>query len=180
MVSGLPIWFGAEAAGTDILSTLGIDWKLLIFQIIAFLLLVVILGKWIFPVFFRIIDKRQAAAEESNRAAKEASEHAEKAQAEIKKLLAAARDDAKDIVSTAKEEAASMVSDAEQKGKVQAERIVAAAHQEIAKEVVAAKKALHNETVDLIAQATEKVVGKSVAEGIDHDIITNALEESKS
>jgi len=163
----------------SILDTLGIDVKLVIFQIIAFLLLVVILGKWVFPVFFRIIDARQKAIDDGNKAAHEATTQAEKAKEEIKKLLAEARNDAKDIVSTAKEEAVSMVNDAEQKGKVQAQRIAEAAHQEIAKDVIAAKKALHNETIELIAQATEKVVGKSVTRAIDQDIITTALEESE-
>lgn len=164
----------------SILDTLGIDVKLVIFQVIAFLLLVVILGKWVFPVFFRIIDARQKAIDDGNKAAHEATKQAEAAKEEIKRLLTAARDDAKDIVSTAKEEALSMVSDAEQKGKIQAQRIAEAAHQDIAKEVIAAKKALHNETIELIAQATEKVVGKSVTHKIDHDIITAALEKSKS
>ncbi len=161
------------------MDTLGIDVKLLIFQGLAFLILVLALGKWVFPVFFRIIDARQKAIDDSNKAAHEATVGAQKAQEEIKKLLAAARDDAKDIVSTAKEEAMTMANDAERKGKVQAQRIAEAAHQEIAKEVIAAKKELHNETLELIAKATEKVVGKSMTGAIDQDIITTALEESK-
>ena len=168
-----------EAQHTDILTGLGINWQLVIFQIIAFLILVFILSKWIFPVFFKIIDKRQEAIEASNRAAIEASKHAEKAQAEIDKLLKEARVEAKDIVTTAKEEATAMVETAEAKGKASAEHIVAEAHEEIAKEVVAAKKALHNETIDLVASATEKVVGKAVNAGVDTKVIKSALEGDK-
>ena len=169
----------AAVEQTDLMSSLGINWQLLIFQIIAFGILVFALGKWVFPVFFRIIDKRQAVIEESNRAAIDASKYAEKAQAEIAAMLKQARSEAKDIVSTAKEEAGAMVQDAETRGKTQAEHIVSAAHEEITKEVIAAKKALHNETVDLVAMATEKVVGSSVDAKVDGKVIEAALKEAK-
>ncbi len=172
--------FGSEtAASGDIMSMLGIDWKLLIFQIIGFLLLVFVLSKWIFPIFFKIIDARQEAIEASNRAAVEANKHAEKAQAEIAAMLKQARVEAKDIVATAKDEATSMVTSAETKAKEQSEHLIANAQQEIQKEVVAAKKALHNETIELVASATEKVVGSHVDAGVDAKAIKAALEESK-
>ncbi len=172
--------FGAEeAAGGDILSTLGIDVKLLAFQIVAFLLLVVVLGKWIFPVFFKIIDKREAAIEASNRAAVEASKHAEKAKTDIDAMLKQARGEAKDIIATAKEEADAMVADAETKGQASAERIVKAAQDDIAKEVESAKRALHNETIELVAAATEKVVGTTVDAKVDANVIKAAIEDSK-
>ena len=167
--------FASAEAETDILTGLGIKWELVAFQIIAFLLLVFVLAKWIFPIFFKIIDKRQEAIEASNKAAVEASKSAEKAQGEIDKLLKEARTEAKDIVTTAKEEANAMVQDAEAKGKASAEHIVAEAHDEIAKELIAAKKALHNETIELVAAATEKVVGKAVNANVDNSVIKAAL-----
>jgi len=167
------------AASTDILTGLGINWQLLLFQIIAFGILVFILSKWVFPIFFKIIDKRQDTIEASNRAAIEASKHAEKAQAEVEKLLREARVQAKEIVVTAKDEAGAMVQDAEAKGKAQAKHIVAEARDELAKDVIAAKKALHNETIELVAAATEKVIGKVVNAQVDTRVIKSALEEVK-
>jgi F-type H+-transporting ATPase subunit b len=160
-------------------AALGIDVTLLIFQIIAFGLLTFALGKWVYPVFIRTIDKRQAMIEESTRAAVEAEKNAAKTQANIDKLLSEARVEAREIVATAKDEASSMVADAEAKGKQQAEHIVATAQESIAKEVIAAKKALHNETIELIAQATEKVIGKVVTDKVDDAVIKQALEASK-
>lgn len=171
--------FATSEASSDILTGLGIDWRLFVFQIIAFGILVFILSKWVFPVFFTIIDKRQEAIEASNRAAIEASKHADRAQDEIAALLKEARTEAKDIVVTAKEEATAMMQDAEAKGKANAEHIVTEAHESIAKEVVAAKKALHNETIELVAVATEKVVGKVVDAKVDAKVIQAALKEGK-
>lgn len=167
------------ATSNDTFATLGINWTMLIFQLVAFSLLVVVLGKWVYPVFIRTIDKRQEMIEESTRAAVEAEKNAEKTQAEIDKLLTTARTEARDIVATAKEEATGMVADAEAKSKAQAEHIVANAHDSIAKEVLAAKKALHNETIDLVAAATEKVIGKAVDAKVDTKVIKTAVEESK-
>lgn len=171
--------FGAESASGDILSTLGINAQLLLFQIVAFLLLAWALGKWVFPIFFKIVDKRQMLIDESNRAAVEASKHAEKAQEETEKLLKKAREEAKDIVATAREEAASVVSDAEAKSKQQADHIVADAKTQIAKEIVAAKKALHNETVDLVMAATGKVLEGAVDARVDKAVVAKTLEETR-
>jgi len=45
--------------------------------------------------------------------------------------------------------------------------------------VLAAKNALHNEMVELVTMATEKVVGKVVSNDIDNTIITDALKKDK-
>lgn len=176
----LLLQFGATTtASTDTFSTLGINWTMLIFQLVAFSILVFALGKWVYPIFIRTIDKRQEMIEESTRAAVEAEKNAAKTQAEIDKLLTQARTEAREIVATAKEEATGMVADAEAKSKTQAEHIIANAHESIAKEVLAAKKALHNETIDLVAAATEKVLGKAVDMKIDTKVIKNAVEAGK-
>ncbi|MBC7764591.1 F0F1 ATP synthase subunit B [Microbacteriaceae bacterium] len=169
-----------EAAGkADVFATLGIDWTMLLFQIVAFGILVVALGKWVYPIFIRTIDKRQEMIEESTRAAIDAEKNAAKSREEIDGLLQEARKEAREIVTTAKEEAIGMVSDAEEKSKKQAEHIVANAHESLAKEILAAKKALHNETIELVALATGKVVGASMNTAVDKKIIETALKESK-
>lgn len=175
----LTYFASAAAETTDPIAALGIDWTLLVFQIVAFCLLMFALGKWVYPVFVGIIDKRQEMIEESTKAAVEAEKNAEKTQAEVSAMLTEARTEAREIVATAKEEASAMVADAEAKGKSQAEHIVANAHESLAKEVLAAKKLLHNETIDLVAAATEKVIGKAVNATVDAKIIKNAVEESK-
>jgi F-type H+-transporting ATPase subunit b len=168
-----------EAASTGPIAALGIDGTLLLFQLIAFGLLVFALNKWVFPVFISTIDKRQAMIEESTRAAVDAEKNAAKTQQEIDKLLSKARSDAREIVATAKDESAGMIAEAETKSKQQAERILANAQESIAKEVLAAKKELHNETIELVAQATEKVVGNALNGSIDNKVIASALKDAK-
>ena len=165
----------AVAEKTDLFSSIGVDWELLILQTIAFLVLLWFLKKFVYPPLVAMLDKREAQIEESTRAAVEASKRASESQEKVDKLLAQARSEAREIVATAKSEAGAMLTDAEAKSKQQAENIVAQAQDSIAKEVLAAKKALHNETIELVAQATEKVVGKTVNAKVDNSVIKAAL-----
>ncbi len=180
---GIPTVIGfaaAEAGGSDILSALGIDLKLFAMQVVGFLLLVWALSKWVFPIFFKIVDKRQAAIDDANKAAVDASKQAQASQEETDKLLKQAREDAKDIVVTAHEEASTMLDEAEKKSREQAEYIVQNAREQLAKEVVAAKKALHNETVNLVMAATTKVLGGTVTAQVDKTVVSKALKEIDS
>lgn len=164
---------------TDILTSLGIDWTLLGLQLVAFLILVWLLGKFVYPVFLKIVDERQAKVEEGVKAAEKAEKKANEAQEKIEESLKSARSEAADIVSTAKAEATRMIEKAEADAKKRSDRIVAEAHESLEKDVIAARKALHNETLNLVAQATEKVVGKVVTANVDESLISAAIKEAK-
>jgi F-type H+-transporting ATPase subunit b len=171
----------AAAPATDggFFEALGIDWQLLVIQTLAFLVLLWFLSKYVYPPLTRMLEKREADIEAGAKAAAAAEKKAESAQAEVAKLLKEARREATDIVSTAKEEATAAIELAGNKAKTQAERIVADAHDQIGKDVLAAKKALQNETLELVALATEKVVGKTISAKIDQDVIASAVKEAK-
>lgn len=167
------------AADGGILAALGIDWTLLVLQIVAFLLLVWLLGKYVYPVFLRIIDEREKKIEASVKAAEIAEQKAESAQEEVAALLKEARKEAKEIVTTAKDEATAMVEASDAKAKARADKIVKNAHDQLEKDVVAARKALHNDTIELVALATEKVVGNLADAKLDKKIIETAVKEAK-
>jgi F-type H+-transporting ATPase subunit b len=149
------------ATNGNIFTSLGIDWKSLILQIVAFLLLVAILGKWVYPWLMKSVDERQRGIEEANKAAEGAKDAAEKAEEKMESLLSEARKQAADIVATARQESATALS----------------AQDEISKDVIAAKKTLHDETLSLVGLATEKVLGKVVSKDIDQKLIKESLEE---
>lgn len=163
----------------DIFSTLGIHWELLVLQIVAFLILVWLLGKFVYPWLMKNVDERQAKIEASVKAAEAAERKAESAQEDIAQLLKEARAEARDIVATAKDEATAMVEASDAKAKQRADKIVADAHDKIEKDVIAARKALHNDTIDLVALATEKVVGNLADAKLDKRLIESAVTEAR-
>ncbi len=171
--------FAAEPAKADLFSSIGIDWKLLVLQTIAFLLLLVILKKFVYPPIVAMLDRRDEKIKEAYEAAKQAQKAADSTQQQVDSLLTKARSEATEIVSTAKKEAGAMMSEAEAKSKAQAERTVQLAQDEIARDVVAARKILYNETLELVASATEKVVGKTISKSADEHVIEAALKEAR-
>lgn len=168
-----------EHASGGIFEALGIEWKALILQIIAFIILVWLLGKFVYPWLMKSVDERRDKIEAAAKAAAEAQSAADNTQEKVAKMLKEAQVSASDIVSTAKTEAANLISESEEKAKKRSEQIVANAQDEIKKEVIAAKKALHDETLELVALATEKVIGKKINSKIDSELIEQAIKEIK-
>lgn len=171
----------AETAETnsDLFGALGIDWRLLILQVVAFLILVWLLGKFVYPWLMKSVDERQKDIEAAAKAAKKAQESAAESQAETAELLAEARKEATEIVATAKLEATEMLSASEAKSKSTAEKIVADAHAQIEKDIDKARRELHDETLELIALATEKIVRQKMDKKADEALIADLLKEAK-
>lgn len=167
------------AASGGIFEALGIDWQMLIFQIIAFVILVALLGKFVYPSLIKTVDARHDDIEASTKAAQEAEKKAAQASKDIEKMLKQARSEAGEIVTTAKEEATAAIEAADAKSKERAERIIVEAHAQLDKDVIAAQKMLQNETLELVALATEKVLGKTVTPKVDEAVISTAIREAK-
>ena len=168
----------ASTGDEGLMDVLGIDWMLLGLQMAAFLVLVWILGKFVYPIFLRIVDERQAKIEASVKAAEEAEQKATAANDEVANLLKQARKEAREIVATAKDEATAMVEQSDAKAKARAEKIVADAQDNIDKQVLAARKSLQEDTLELVALATEKVVGDAASKSVDDAVISAAIKEA--
>lgn len=162
-----------------LLEMLGIDWKILIFQIVAFLVTVWILAKFVYPFLMKSVDDREAKIEASAKAAAEVQAASQDTEKRIAKLMSKAQVEASGIVASAKAESAATLAATEEKSRKRAEQIAADAQVQIEKEVLAAKKALREETIELVALATEKVVGKVVAKDIDNALIADAIKDIK-
>jgi F-type H+-transporting ATPase subunit b len=175
----------ASAARTSgesqgLLQALGIDWKLLVEQAIAFLILVAILAKFVYPVLMKSVDTRREAIEAGLKEAKESQEASERAQAETGKLLEAARREADDIIARSAQEANALVAEAEEKAKTRAEQIVADARTQLAADVSKARQTLKADTIKLVAVATEQVIGEKLDAAKDAKLIQNALDQEKA
>lgn len=168
-------YFAAAAPDADIMTTLGIDWKLLLLQIGAFLVLVLVLGKFVYPWLMKQVDERQENIEAAAKAATKAQAAAAESQEETANLLAEARKEASDIIATAKLEASELRSSTEKKAKDTAEKIVADAQAQLQKDIDSAKRDLHNQTLELIALATEKVVAGTLTQQADKKLIEKSL-----
>ncbi len=163
----------------DLLTSLGVDVRLLVVQAIAFLILLWVLTKFVYPVLSGMLEKREATIREGIEASEKAEQNAAKANAEVEELLSKARKQAGEVISSAKEEAGSIIESANESATKQTERMLQRANAEIEKEVDTARKALRDETIGLVSLATEKVVGGAMTESIDKKVIASALKDAQ-
>lgn len=170
------------AAHTDagILTQLGIDAKMLVLQLIAFLVLLFLLNRFVYPALIGSVDARKEQIDESRKLAEEAKQHAQSVEEQVDKLMKEARAEASAIVTTAKDEANAAISDAEKKARARGETIVQQAQEQIDKDIAKARQALRSETLELVALATEKVVGSEVSGKLGDKVIERAVSEAKA
>lgn len=168
-----------EAPKADMFGSLGIDWKLLLLQSLAFLILLFILRKFVYPPLASMLDKREEAIKASADAAMEAERHAAETEARTSELLEEAKSEAAAIMAAAREEAVNMAEASQKKAESKAAAIVEAAREELAREVEGAKKALQSETIELVAMATGKIVEEKVDAKKDAALIEKALKGAK-
>jgi F-type H+-transporting ATPase subunit b len=167
-----------ETAQTGLFGALGIDVRLLLLQVIAFLILVFLLGKFVYPWLMKSVDERQENIEAAAKAAVEAKKDAAATHEKTAALLAEARKEAAEIVSTAKLESAEMLTHSEKKARKTAEQIVADAQAQIETDISRAKKDLYNETLELVSLATKKVVGTELDGTLDNKRIAAAVKDA--
>jgi F-type H+-transporting ATPase subunit b len=167
----------SESGG--LFSALGIDVRLLVLQLIAFLILVWALGKWVYPILIKAIDDRQAALEQGLKASQAAQKQAEESEKNIAKELQAARKQADDILSATHKEAAGIVAEAEVKAARRAENIVAEAKSDMQNQLQAAREALKSDTRKLVAQATEQIIELKLDPKTDAALVDSAIRRAE-
>lgn len=156
----------------EALDSLGIDFKILLAQIINFLLLLLILRKFLYGPIVGMLDKRKKSIEEGLKNAEDARMAIEKAQEDYEQKISAAVKEADKILTEAKKQA-----------KSEAEQIVSAANKNSTEMIEKTKKQIETEKTriiseakrdlaDLVIKATEKIIAKdpdknSVKEVID-------------
>jgi F-type H+-transporting ATPase subunit b len=179
--------FGAtEAAAAtheetqSLFTALGIDVTLLIEQALAFLILVFLLGKFVYPALMKAVDNRREQIEAGMKEAKQAEEALVTAESKVADLLADARKEADDILARTQQEASSLVAEAEDKAKTRAEQIVADARQQLSIDVAKARDALKKDTIELVALATERVIHEKLDDRKDAELVKKALAEEKA
>lgn len=160
-----------------LLDVLGIDWKLLLIQAAAFLILVWLLGKFVWPVLMRSIDSRREQIEAGIAEAQASREALEKAEQEANDLLAKARKQADEVIDRGQKEAAEMVSAAEAKAQRQAERLIADARKQLDSDIAKARRDLKSDTAKLVAKATEQIIGEKLTSSKDTKLIEDKLRE---
>lgn len=165
----------ADSAGG--LAALGLDWKAFLFQLATFVIVLLILRKFVFGKLVATLDARQKAVDDSIKNAQATEAKLRDAEKTIAGMMADARREADNLVAAGHKEAAQMVEAAEAKAVKRAEHIVAEAKSQMDVELAKAREALKKETAKLVASATEHILREKIDPAKDIKLIDAALRE---
>ncbi len=169
----------ATTSSPGLLQALGLNGQLFIEQGLAFVVLVLVLKKYVYPTLIKAIDDRRSQIEAGLKEAKQSQEALEKAEAKIETLLADARKEADEIIARSHQEATAMIADAEAKAKTRGEQIVKDAHSQLEADIAKARTVLKEETIKLVALATERIIDEKIDDRKDAGLIKTALAEER-
>jgi len=149
----------------------------LIAEIIAFLLMLGVLARWVYPPIIRAAEARQnqikLQLEQAEKARKEAEERLQAAQAEIVK----AREQAGQIIEQANRAAERIQQEAQEKARDEARRIVEAASRDIDAERQRAIQAIRLQMADIVTEAVRRIVGESLDGQLHHKLVEATIEQ---
>lgn len=167
-----------ESAGG--ISALGLNWKAFLFQLITFVIVLLILKKFAFGKILDTLENRRQAVEKSIEHAAETEQKLQKAEQNIQAMMTEARKEADAVIDNGHKEAAQLVEIAETKAIQRAEHIVTEAKNQMDVEVAKVREELKSETAKLVALATEKIIGEKLDAKSDEKLIAKALSEAKN
>lgn len=168
--------FASEAAAdAGGLSSLGIDGKAFVIQLITWLLVFFVLAKFVFRPIVNVLQKRQETITKGVELTGEMVAQKEKLDKEVEKTLKKARTEANEILSKTQDQANALIKEAEEKASEKVEAMIADAKVKIADETAKAKLSLEKEMVSLVIEATEVVTAEKLDARKDADLLTKAL-----
>jgi F-type H+-transporting ATPase subunit b len=161
----------------EVIANLGIDLRMMVFSTINFLLVLVLLNKFLFKKVSSYLEDRQTVISESLKNAEEADKKLQKAEKVKEQKIRDASEDANKIVSDSKQEAVSIIQEAQDKAQRESQEMIEQTKKSLETEREKMIKTLKKETADLAILATEKILEKELDAETDKKIIESYLNQ---
>jgi F-type H+-transporting ATPase subunit b len=158
-----PVTHLAESSSSG-LGAFQLNLKDFIIQLVTFVLVFLILRKWVIPKLAETVESRRQAVEQSLANAKATEE-----------ALAKARRQADDAIAEAKQAAAGAIADAEAAAAERASHIIKEAEVRLGEEREKLRQELRQELTTLVADATEKIIDEKLDAKRDMSLIERAI-----
>ncbi len=149
-------------------------------ELIAFLLMLAVLARYVYPQIVKVAEARQLAIAEQLREAEKARADAETRLKDAEAKLDDARKTAQTLIEAAGKSADQLRQEMKGKAEEEARRIAEAARKEIEAERDRALQSIRGEVADLVVMATEKVIGETLDASKHKQLIDKAIAEVAS
>ena len=160
------------------LDALGINLKDLIFAVANFLILVLILGKFLYKPFLGILEKRKQTIEDAFTNAEATNRKADEKYEAYTKKLARAEAESREIIKNARLKADDHANMIVEEAKAEAARIKLQAEKEVVREKEKALREVREQIGQLAILAAEQILEKEVAAEGQEEIIDRVLEKA--
>ena len=160
------------------LDALGINLKDLIFAVANFLILVLILGKFLYKPFLGILEKRKQTIEDAFTNADATNRKADEKYEAYTKKLARAEAESREIIKNARLKADDHANMIVEEAKAEAVRIKLQAEKEAVREKEKALREVREQIGQLAILAAEQILEKEVAAEGQEEIIDRVLEKA--
>lgn len=163
----------------EIFKAFGLDIKLLIANLVNFLILVFILYKLGYKPILKFVNDRQKKIEKGIKDAEESAKRLSDASAKQEEITSKAHKEAQVIIGKAKDQAKVQADGIIKKTQDEAHNIVDKAKKEIALEKEQTLSNVHKEAALAVIAATEKLLKKKVDDKEDKEFIENSMKDIK-
>jgi F-type H+-transporting ATPase subunit b len=171
----LPIQFAENADSGGGLGAFQLNLKDFVIQLITFVLVLLVLRKWVVPKLVETVEKRRETLEDSLKNAKATEEALARAEAKAEEILSAARAQADEALAEAKDAGAGIITKAEEAAAKRANLIVREAESRLSEEREKLRGELREELAVLVADATEKIIHEKLDDKRDMSLIERAI-----
>ncbi len=160
------------------MGSIGIDWHVLLAQLINFTILFGLLFFLLYKPVRRMLDERSARIKESMEQAERIKEQLAKTEEQVREQLDSARREGQNILAQAAQMGEHLKEEASVGARQDAEVIIARARTEIERERDEAIEELRRQFVDLAITAAEKVVSETLDREKHRRLIEEVLEQA--
>lgn len=165
----------ALAAGP--LARLGVDWRLLVAQLVNFGLVLFVMWKWVYRPLLKVMDERTQRIEQGLKDAETAAAERQGATVHKEQVITEARLKARDIIEEAERTAKASHEEQIKKTRLEVESIVKRGKEQLKAEQAAMLAAARTELADLVVAASGKVLSTKMNSAEDAALVKAALAE---
>ncbi len=159
----------------EILDLFGVNWKLIIAQLVNFAIVVLVL--WLFAIkpLMKVMDKRNQEISTGLEDAKKSAEHLRNAEIEFKDRLRQAKKEADEILQLAKQQSEKNQQAVLEKTRQDVKQIILESKQRLANEKELMLTETKQEIVQMVVLSLQKILSENLGKDIDHKYIEKVL-----
>ena len=160
----------------ELLDKLGIDWKLLIAQLVNFAILVFVLYKFLYSPILAILEKRRKQLDENDKRTKTLEDRMTESEQMVEEKMRESQVKASQIIAEAEKNARVMREEILAGAKSESDRFLAEARKQADSERVRMLADIKQEGQSIVMQAVRRVLGTVVDEHVQKSVLKKAEE----